>query len=167
MNAGGYGLFPMLITAALAWLMDYATKQLAGLYLSTETVEVVPHFLVLSVTRNHGIAFGMLAGKDIALMVLPLAVILCGWLVLRKYRRTTFVNIAVGLVLGGFLGNYVQRIVSGYVLDMLYFPFLPWFVCNVADVLICLGIGLLMFSLLFRPQDWREKDAKDGSDQPV
>jgi len=39
---------------------------------------------------------------------------------------------------------------------MIYFPFLPWFVCNVADIAICAGVALLAGSLLFRPQDWKE-----------
>lgn len=160
-------MFVTMIIAALALLMDYASKQLAMLYLTTDSMEVIPHLLQLHLTLNKGIAFGMLAGKDVLLLVLPVIVILIGWLVLRKYQRSTFVNVAVGLVLGGFLGNYLQRLFNGYVLDMLYFPFLPWFVCNVADVLICLGIAMLMISLLFRPQDWREKHAKDASDQPV
>ena len=68
---------------------------------------------------------------------------------------------ACGLILGGFLGNYLERLLQGYVVDMIYFPFMPWFVCNVADAAVCFGVALLMFSLLLRPQDWREKNAKD------
>lgn len=59
-------------------------------------------------------------------------------------------------MLGGFLGNFLERLWHGWVLDMIYFPFLPWFVCNVADIAICAGVALLAGSLLFRPQDWKE-----------
>ena len=69
---------------------------------------------------------------------------------------TPFTQTACGLVLGGFLGNFLERLWHGWVLDMIYFPFLPWFVCNVADIAICTGVALLAASLLFRPQDWKE-----------
>ena len=89
-------------------------------------------------------------------MLLPLAVIALGWLLLRRYRLTPFTQTACGLVLGGFLGNFLERLWHGWVLDMIYFPFLPWFVCNVADIAICAGVALMAASLLFRPQDWKE-----------
>lgn len=75
---------------------------------------------------------------------------------MRHYRMTPFTRTACGLILGGFLGNFIQRLISGYVLDMIYFPWLPFFVCNVADICICFGVALLAFSLLLRPQDWEE-----------
>ena len=65
---------------------------------------------------------------------------------------------ACGLVLGGFIGNFAERLIFGYVRDMIFFPCLPWFVCNVADICICFGVAALAFSLLFRPQDWQEKE---------
>ena len=111
----------------------------------------------LRVTHNTGIAFGMLSDSALAVLALPLTVILCGWLLMRRYRMTAFTATACGLVLGGFAGNFGQRILHGSVLDMLYFPWLPWFVCNVADICICLGVALLALSLLMRPQDWEEK----------
>ena len=107
-------------------------------------------------TRNDGMALGLFAGNRAAGMLLPLAVIFCGWLLLRRYRLTPFTQTACGLVLGGFLGNFLERLWHGWVLDMIYFPFLPWFVCNVADIAICAGVALLAGSLLFRPQDWKE-----------
>ena len=56
----------------------------------------------------------------------------------------------------------------GYVLDMVYFPWMPWYVCNVADIAICAGIAMLMFSLLFRPADWtlKTEGRAHGADRP-
>lgn len=111
----------------------------------------------LRCTQNTGMALGIFANSAWAGLLLPLAAILCGWTLMRRYRSTHFTQIACGLILGGFIGNYGQRILQGYVLDMIYFPWLPWFVCNVADICICFGVALLAFSLLVRPQDWEEK----------
>ena len=78
-------------------------------------------------------------------------------LMMRRYRITRFTAAACGMVLGGFIGNFAERLLFGYVRDMIFFPWLPWFVCNVADIFICFGVAALAFSLIFRPQDWQEK----------
>ena len=144
------------ITALGALLADLISKGLAAAWLGQQTVRL-GWLVELRVTHNTGIAFGMLSDSALAVLALPLTVILCGWLLMRRYRMTAFTATACGLVLGGFVGNFGQRILHGSVLDMLYFPWLPWFVCNVADICICLGVALLALSLLMRPQDWEEK----------
>ena len=141
-----------VLLAALA--LDAGTKWLASELLAGRTV-ALGWLVELRLTRNDGMALGLFAGNRAAGMLLPLAVILCGWLLLRRYRLT-LTQTACGLVLGGFLGNFLERLWHGWVLDMIYFPFLPWFVCNVADIAICAGVALLAGSLLFRPQDWKE-----------
>ena len=115
-----------VLLAALA--LDAGTKWLASELLAGRTV-ALGWLVELRLTRNDGMALG---------------------------RLTPFTQTACGLVLGGFLGNFLERLWHGWVLDMIYFPFLPWFVCNVADIAICAGVALLAGSLLFRPQDWKE-----------
>lgn len=135
--------------------LDAITKLLTARLLQEETVQW--GWLVrLQCTRNTGMAFGMLSDNAAAGILLPLAVIAAGAILMRRYRMTPFTRTACGLILGGFLGNFIQRLISGYVLDMIYFPWLPFFVCNVADICICFGVALLAFSLLLRPQDWEE-----------
>lgn len=151
----------MGLVAAATLFLDLLTKRLATLHLGHGDVSAIPWLLTLRLTHNDGIALGLMSGSKLALLVLPVVIVLCGWLMLRKYHITIYTRIACGLILGGFLGNYIERLVQGYVVDMLYFPFLPWFVCNVADVAVCFGVALLVFSLLFRPGDWREKNAED------
>ena len=151
----------MVIIAAATLLLDLLAKHLSTMHLGNGALTAIPGLLTLRLTHNDGIALGLMSGNQIALLVLPVVIVLCGWLMLRKYHITTYTRIACGLILGGFLGNYLERLLQGYVVDMLYFPFLPWFVCNVADVAVCFGVVLLVISLLFRPQDWREKNAED------
>ena len=147
-------LFWMTALAALG--LDAFSKWVAARWLAQETI-CIGWLMELQNTRNTGMAFGMLSDNLAAGILLPLAVMLSGWLLMRRYRMTAFTRIACGLVLGGFIGNFGQRLLQGYVLDMIYFPWLPFFVCNAADIFICLGVSLLAFSLLFRPQDWEEK----------
>jgi len=152
----------MLWLVALgALLLDALSKLLADRLLQEQVIKL-GWLVELRLTHNTGMAFGMLSDSRWAGILLPLTVIVCGWLLMRRYRSTGFTQIASGLVLGGFAGNFIQRLMQGYVLDMLYFPWLPWFVCNAADICICFGVALLAFSLLLRPQDWEEK--KDAHD---
>lgn len=150
-----------LITACLALAADMFTKHMAAGHLTGEYFEAIPGLLSLQLRQNRGIALGMLEGNKLVLLVLPVVVLILCWLMLRRYHPTNYVRFAAGLILGGFAGNYIERVFNGYVLDMLYFPFLPWFVCNVADIAVCFGVALLVISLLLRPQDWREKNAED------
>ena len=146
-----------VLLAALA--LDAGTKWLASELLAGRTV-ALGWLVELRLTRNDGMALGLFAGNRAAGMLLPLAVIFCGWLLLRRYRLTPFTQTACGLVLGGFLGNFLERLWRGWVLDMIYFPFLPWFVCNVADIAISIGVTLMGISLLFRPQGWEERSCR-------
>ena len=143
-------------TALGALILDLASKLLAAGTLGETSVRL-GGLVEFRLTHNTGMAFGMLADSRLANLLLPLTVIFCGWLLIRRYRPTAFTRIAAGLVLGGFAGNFGERLLHGYVTDMLYFPWLPWFVCNAADICICFGVALLAFSLLTRPQDWEEK----------
>jgi len=142
--------------ALLALAVDAGSKLLAASLLKEQTFSIgrLVHFYL---TRNTGMALGIFSGNALAGFVLPLLAILFGWLMMRRYRITRFTAVACGLVMGGFIGNFGERILHGYVLDMIYFPWLPWFVCNAADIFICFGVALLAFSLLMRPQDWQEK----------
>lgn len=153
-----------LVTAVVTLFVDLLTKHLSTLHLGSGDVTALPGLLTLRLTHNDGIALGLMSGNKIALLVLPVVIVLCGWFMLRKYQITPYIRVACGLILGGFLGNYLERLFQGYVVDMIYFPFMPWFVCNVADVAVCSGVALLVISLLFRPQDWREKHAEDRED---
>jgi len=144
-----------------AFIIDRAAKLWAGKALQGNgTLIALPRLLELRYTENRGIALGFLSGEIAATLLLPLIAAAVWFLVFRRYRPTPFTAAASSLILGGFAGNFLDRLLYGYVVDMLFFPFLPWFICNVADVAISLGVGMVGFSLLFRARDWSEKRAK-------
>ncbi|NLO86825.1 MAG: signal peptidase II [Clostridiales bacterium] len=155
----------MIGIAAAIVALDLIVKQLAESSLAGSNLAVIEGVLEFRLTRNSGMALGIMSGNTIAIIVLPLVVIVLGYLLLRHYEQTRYMHIAVGMVLGGFLGNFVERVFNGYVVDMIYFPFMPWFICNIADIFICIGVALLACSLLFRPQDWSEKNAKENNNR--
>ena len=156
-------LFWMVTIAA--FVLDVVSKYAASVLLKRGPA-ALGGLVEFRITHNTGMALGFMAKHAIAGVILPLAAIVCGWLLMRRYRLTRYTAVACGLIAGGFAGNFVQRLFFGYVLDMIYFPWLPWFVCNAADICICFGVALLAFSLLFRAQDWQEKGevTKDAHD---
>ena len=160
-------MIPVILYTSIVVLLDALSKLLAARLLPAgESVTVLGRLMQLQLTKNYGMALGMLSGNTLALLLLPLAVIVAGYFMLRRYQLTPYKGVSIALILGGFLGNFLERILRGYVLDMIYFPFMPWFVCNVADIAICAGVVMMAVSLLFRPNDWRMKHAKDEPDLP-
>jgi len=143
-----------LLTVALVVLgLDLATKLVAVAQLNeTEMVEVVDGVLSLRLVRNPGAAFGVAQGLTFALTVIAVVVIL---VILRISRRLRSPGWAVGLgmVLGGAIGNLVDRIfrspgpLRGHVVDFLELPHFPVF--NIADSAIVTGGVLMVLLSLF------------------
>ena len=151
------------ITVVITLVLDRAGKLLTLAYLAQGSQVVVwARVLEWRLIYNRGMAFGFLSGFAWAGMLLPLAAVTVGWLLIRRYRLTRFMRLVTGLVIGGFLGNYLDRLLTGQVVDMIYLPWMPWFICNVADIAICAGAVLLGVSLLFRPQDWELKSEENA-----
>jgi signal peptidase II len=143
-----------LLTVAVVVLgLDLATKLVAVAQLTeTEMVEVVDGVLSLRLVRNPGAAFGVAQGLTFALTVIAVVVIL---VILRISRRLRSPGWAVGLgmVLGGAIGNLVDRIfrspgpLRGHVVDFLELPHFPVF--NIADSAIVTGGVLMVLLSLF------------------
>ena len=155
--------FAGLVLAVFA--LDRLTKILAEKALMGGGGQrVIPYLLELRYSQNRGMALGLFSGNVLATLLLPLAAVGIWFFVFRAHRPTWFTVTATALVAGGFAGNFVDRLFLGYVVDMIYFPFLPWFICNLADVGICFGVGMLGLSLFLRPQDWREQHGEENGD---
>lgn len=139
------------LTAVLVVAADQATKAWAVAVLSDGPIRVIGDFLRLRLTRNPGAAFSILQGSGafIALLAMGTAVVI--WVVLRDVNRR-IESIGLGLVLGGAVGNLVDRIargdglLDGAVVDFVDFDFFPTF--NVADSAITIGVGLVLLGAL-------------------
>lgn len=139
--------------ALLALALDRVSKAVvARSILPGESVPVWQGVFHLTHVRNPGAAFGLLPGWDGLLVVLPAAVALAAvWLVPALVGQHPVAPLAVGLIVGGALGNLVDRVTTGLVTDFL--DFRVWPVFNLADTFIVAGAGLLLLSLLRRGAD--------------
>lgn len=152
-----YGWIALLVAAA-----DQLSK-LAARSLHSPLV-LVPGVVGLRYAENTGIAFSLLAGQPWLLGLLSGAIILAGYLALRRYRLGPLPAVAAMLMLGGALGNMLDRLLRGYVVDMIEILFMRFAIFNVADAALTVGCILLAFSLMFRPKDWSEKHGSKHGD---
>jgi len=139
---------PVLVLIFCITLADQATKLLVRRFLGLdESIEVIPGFFDLIHVRNTGAAFGSFRGLSNVLAVFSL-IVLAVLVVYRKsfYGRSPAYRLAFALIAGGILGNLLDRLRWGYVIDFLDFYWknnhFPAF--NVADCCICIGVGLYL-----------------------
>ena len=127
-------------------LLDQFTKFLALHRLGHSSIPVIPQFFHLTLVHNTGIAFGIFRQHpQILLVLITLSLIflfIWGW---RKNDLPPTQRIALALILGGAVGNWIDRVRFGAVIDFL--DFRVWPVFNVADSAITLGISI--FALIF------------------
>lgn len=140
-----------LLVLGLDQLTKLAARQLTG------AVTLIPDVLGLRYAENTGMAFSLLSGRPWLLGLLSAVLIAAGFLVLRRFHLGTPARIAAMLMLGGAVGNMIDRLFTGYVVDMIEVLFIDFAIFNVADAALTVGCVLMAWSLLFRPKDWSEK----------
>lgn len=152
-------LVSVLSVAVTVIAVDQLTKEIIvreiGSGAARRSIEIIPGFFNLTFVRNTGSAFGLFQGQSALLTVLAIgAIVFLAGYYFRKARHDSLVAIALALQLGGAVGNVIDRIRYGYVVDFFDFPRWPTF--NVADSAITVGVVLLMYALIFRDYETNE-----------
>ncbi len=154
------------MTALLVLAIDQLTK--AGIRAAldlNESLTIIPGVFDLARIQNTGAAFGMLPGRRelfIAVSMLMLVGVAIYWV---RERPTEWpVVIALGLVVGGAVGNLIDRALVGRVTDFLAFSFFsPVF--NIADSAIVVGVGALIVWMFFGPTADSDAQSADGASE--
>ena len=132
--------------------IDLLTKLLvAGLMTLGQSVPLIPGVLNLTYIHNKGAAFGMLSEHRWVFMVIStVAIIGIGIYLFGFCKERMLLKVGLAMIVSGGLGNMVDRIFYGYVIDMIdfcLFPFWKW-IFNVADAFVCVGAGVVVLSLV-------------------
>ena len=151
----GRGLAVAAAAAALDQASKFALLRHFGAHGCGFSEQVLTAFFKLVLTCNRGVSFGLFnrPGTDSLLFAIAAAAIvlvLLGWL---TRVRTTRIAVAIGLVIGGAIGNAIDRLHFGGVIDFLYFHVGSWYwpAFNLADSAIFLGVAaMLLDGLLLR-----------------
>ena len=139
---------PTILLAALSVLiLDQLTKffihQNLGLGQSIPLIRNILHFTYVT---NTGSAFSLLKGHNLIFILFSLVVIAFIWYYAKEIKENEkYLQIAVGLLLGGTLGNLTDRLVHGFVVD--FIDFRIWPVFNVADSVVTISVIFLIIFL--------------------
>jgi signal peptidase II len=146
-----------LTISSLVLILDQITKVLVEKTMSLyHAIEIIPNFVALTYIRNTGAAFGFLAGEQsifrtgFFLLVSAIAVG-CIFYLLRMARPDKkILLVSLSLILGGAIGNMVDRLRQGEVIDfiLLHYYDLHWPAFNVADSAISIGVALLLVQMI-------------------
>lgn len=143
---------PWLALAVLIVVLDQLTKQIVLGTMRYGEVIPVTGFFDLVLVFNPGAAFSFLAEHSgwQRWFFTGLAVVICGWLLAMMYqhRRERLLPAAFALIIGGAIGNVIDRLMHGAVVDFLYFHAgsYGWPAFNLADSAITIGVGLMLWA---------------------
>ena len=152
-----------LFAAAIAGI-DQLTKLLAQQHLTGTTVTLIPGWLQLHYITNDGMALSLFRGGRwvfVALTAVYLAFVI--WAVAKKhiYKKPELWCLAA--ITGGAIGNLIDRIATGLVVDMICIPWFSTF--NVADLFITFGAIILVLYILIKDKEFLEDKPKQPKEQ--
>lgn len=154
----GRGLGPAISVVVLDQLSKYLVLEHFGEQGCADHREIVTGFFDLVLTCNRGMSFGMFntgPGLSVPLFSIAAVVIVAVLLFWLSRVRSDLLSSAIGLIIGGAIGNVIDRLRFGGVIDFLYFHLGSWYwpAFNVADSAICIGVFVMLFEgLLARRQ---------------
>lgn len=159
----------MFFLPVLAVIVLTAADQLIKLFALSRlrpvgSVEVIKNFFYLTYVENTGAAFGFMSGARWIFIVVTIAVLIAGGIYYYKMPKTNYtiiMRISLVLICAGAIGNFIDRLFRGFVVDMLHFVFWghDFAVFNFADVLVVCGTVLLAGSVVFSSAEEGKREA--------
>ena len=152
-----------LAVTSVGILLDQLTKLLVsgGMALG-DTIPIIKDVLHITYVRNTGAAFGMLADhRWVFLAVSTVTILALAVFLLRTASRDPLLIASVSMVLSGGIGNMIDRLALGYVVDFIDFRLINFAVFNGADSFVCVGAALLFLAVLLEPKKKEEPAAED------
>ena len=148
----------VLFITALIITADQISKSLVKSTMTLyDVIPVIPGFFQLNYITNKGMAFGINLPVGISFFSGISLIITCFlvWILWRERKNNLLMRISLALILGGAIGNLIDRILFGEVVD--FFDFMigdfHWYIFNIADSAVTVGIILMLFySFLFKPK---------------
>lgn len=141
------------ILAAVLFFFDYITKFLAFKYLKGQSyIEFIKNILNLSYIENRGAAFGILQNQKIFFAIvtfISLVAIAYYFFSLQNTKIDNIAKLSLVFIFSGALGNFIDRIFRGYVIDFIELAFFDFPVFNLADIFLTIGFIIFGFILLF------------------
>ena len=148
--------------------IDQAIKAWAVAVLApVGSMPLIPHIVELRFVLNEGMAFSMLSGRQTLLIVVTsITIVVLAWYLFRRCRGRLLRQITMLLLVSGGIGNLIDRVRTGAVVDMISIPWFSTF--NVADLFITFGAIILVLYIFIKDKEFRsdgpKKDKTDDAD---
>ena len=147
-------------------LLDQATKLFVQAHMALyESIAIIPNYLDITYTLNPGAAFSMLADapqwvRELFLLSMACAAIVVLAVLIVRSDRVSVSSVAFALIMGGAMGNLIDRAVRGRVIDFMraHYYDLNYPIFNVADSAISIGVALIILTALFGHEDEPKTD---------
>jgi signal peptidase II len=138
-----------IVAILVLWLDQFTKHLIVASFLPGESRIVVAHLLKWTYERNvHG-AFGLFGSNGVLLIGMAIVVLVLFWFSFRDAAaRSLLVRVAFGMIVGGAIGNVVDRVHYGFVIDFIDFYRIWPNIFNIADSCITVGVALLLISSL-------------------
>lgn len=141
-----YFLFSALVIGLDQWVKFWIVSNFA----LGDTQNIIPNILSFTYVQNTGAAWSIFEGQMGFFTVITLiAVVVVTYLLVRYRNENKLFTIGLALVLAGAIGNFIDRVRLGYVVDMFQTDFMNFPIFNVADMSLCIGVGLIFIYTIF------------------
>ncbi len=116
------------------------------------SVPIIPNVFHITYILNSGAAFGILENKRLLFILIALFILAGGGYFYRRIpQQYHLLRFGLSLMAGGAIGNLIDRIATGYVID--FFDFRIWPIFNVADIAIVCGVAIMIYTILFMKKE--------------
>lgn len=144
-------IFNLILTTILV-IIDQITKYLTVQNIELgEVIEFIPNIVSLTYIRNTGAAFSILEGQMwFFYIVTTIVVAVLIYYMYTEARNERFLGVLLAVILAGAIGNFIDRLVLQYVVDMIKLEFIDFAIFNVADSYLTVGVILLFIYTIYQ-----------------
>ena len=147
----------VIILVSVLLGLDLSLKYLVSSYLTT--VNIIDNFFSLTYVLNDGAAFSLFASRTYLLILIAL---ICLFFIIYELKNNLddrVLSIGYSLVLAGLLGNFIDRLIDGYIIDYLSFKILGYSypIFNLADILIVVGIVIVIIKEILKERGKKDE----------
>ena len=138
------------IILAVVSILIIMLDQISKLIMIDKNINIIPQILSFSYTQNTGVAFGLISNNIIFVIIFNIVILGIIIKFLKENNESIDYTVLVSLILilSGGIGNLIDRILKGYVVDFIKFDFINFPIFNVADISITLGIFILVIIIV-------------------
>ncbi len=141
----------LLIISLITILIDILSKLLVvNNLIENQSISIIKKILNITYAKNTGVAFSFLDGNKIFIIIATIIILI----ILIKHIKNTYIDkieqIGYGLIIGGAIGNLIDRIIYGHVIDFIDFRIINYPIFNLADTAIVIGVFIILFKSFHR-----------------